>query len=685
MITRLLLILIVSVQLLVASYTSIDNSIESQNIKTMSAGRTTFIVSTQSKGISVYDIDTKRKLSDIPLNRKYRTGLIYSSAIYKTAIYIGSSHGLSVYNSKTGLLTAHYGKKELGIDQSTIYSLSIKNNELLIGSSNAVTIFNISRKKVVRVLQNNLLTRPVVSIKAIGNQIYMGTNGNGVIIFDSARQKWNDYTMLDGLPSNVINDIHLYGSNAYFATQKGLVLYTLDKSEITVVTKPIQIISLALYNSILYASSLGKLYAIDLSNNHGLSGIEIDSKNHVLIEKIITTNDGLIVATDGLGLLYKKEAFQSVSPTTISYAQNGVSLTYPEDLFNSLEVSSFNCWYPDLPNAYFSSDNVLKDSTNRTFTIALPPELSGNLVFEIVITHSKGYSALITQELYRDNVPPSIDIAAIPDFTNKPMVRLRGSTEDQDIESILLLPINKPLKLNSNNEIYTKLKLKPGLNEFTIALKDIAGNQTELPLTIYYDKKAPFIELFNQPEEVTLPTIALSGAITEEHIQSVTVSPSDKAQVTLFNNTLNVNVYNMTHGKNKFLITVKDKANNSTDYPLTIKYTDQNKQEVNAVMSLKRDLENVQENKTEYTQKNSVKPIEITYIIKKNDTFRKIGNRFYGNAEMGSVVAQYNGIDIYKEYKELRVGRLIKIPMYRDFKFGEMKSTIELNRKIKGR
>ncbi|MGL1936884.1 MAG: hypothetical protein OCD01_17785 [Fibrobacterales bacterium] len=685
MIIRLCITLVVTAQLLLASYTTIDNSIVGQNIKTMSAGRTSFIVSTQSKGISVYDMETKRKLSDIPINRKYRTGLMYSSIMYKSTIYIGSSHGLSVYNSKTGLLTAHYGRKELGIDKSIVYSLAIKNNELLIGSSSAITIFNMSRKKVTRVLQNSLLTKPVVSIKAIGNQIFMGTNGNGVVVFDNARQKWSDITMLDGLPSNIINDILLYGSNAYIATQKGLVRYTLDKSEISIVTKPIQIISLALYNSLLYASSLGKLYAVDLNNNHSLTGIEVDSKNHVLIEKIITTHDGLILATDGLGLLYKKEAFQSVSPTAISYAQSGVSLTYPQDLFNSLQVTSFNCWYPDLPNAYFSSENVVKDSVNRTFTIALPPELSGNLVFEIVITHEKGYSALITHELYRDNIPPAIELAQIPEFTNKSIVHLRASTQDNDIETITLQPGNKPLKLNSNNEVYAKLKLKPGLNEYTIDIIDIAGNQTELPIAIYFDKKNPIVEIFNQPENVTQPTIALTGSIQEEHIQTVTVSPSDKAQVTLFNNTLNVNVYNMSHGMNKFIVTVKDKANNSTDYPLNITYTDQNKQEVKAVMSLQRDLENVQKNKTEYTQKNSVKPIEITYIIKKNDTFRKLGNRFYGNAEMGSVVARYNNIDVYKEYKELRVGRVIKIPMYRDFKFGKMHSTIELNRTIKGR
>ena len=45
-------------------------------------------------------------------------------------------------------------------------------------------------------------------------------------------------------------------------------------------------------------------------------------------------------------------------------------------------------------------------------------------------------------------------------------------------------------------------------------------------------------------------------------------------------------------------------------------------------MSLKKDLTNIKENKTQYNQKKTIQAIELTYIIKKNAYWGAVGGFF---------------------------------------------------------
>ncbi len=666
------------------SLTKIDASTIRENIKTIAINSEILVVGTETKGFKVFDAVSHTEISTFKLGHKNRSTKLFTTLIQGNTIYIGTSIGLSVYSIDKEIITDHFTGKDLGLSSNKVYGMAIKNSELILGSDKAVSVFNIKRKKVVRVLKNSFLSSAALVLQSIGNQLLIGTSGSGLVVFNFATQKWSKFDQLDGLPSNVLNDITLYGSKAYIATNKGLAAYDFLEEDITTIADDINIISLALYNNTLYASSLGLLYTMQVPGST-MEKIVINEKEFTFIEKIIASEGGLVLATDGMGLLFRKEKQKSFAPLRIAYSQTGVLVKFKSDIFPSVSIDDFSCWYPDLPNAFFKSDNITKDSSNNSFSIALPPELAGNLVFEITVKHNSGAKALFTKELYRDKAPPTLELNPIPEFVNKPTLILSGSSQDTDLESIYLNPQHKVLKLNSSNEITLKLKLKPGKNNFTIDLEDRAGNTTKLPIEVTLDIVKPVIEIVNLSKVVNTHTISFNGIIKDANIGAIRIHPTDKAAITLVKNTFSVNLFNLNPGNNRFNIIATDKAGNVTQEKIVVKYINENEMKVNSVMSLKSDLKNIKEDKTEYTQKNKIQSIEITYIIQKNDTFRKLGSRFYGVSQMGELIAQYNSIDIYKEYKELRIGRKIKIPMYKDFNFGKLNADVELNRKIKGR
>ena len=166
-----------------------------------------------------------------------------------------------------------------------------------------------------------------------------------------------------------------------------------------------------------------------------------------------------------------------------------------------------------------------------------------------------------------DSTSPKITILEPQkEYTNKENLIISGITEP----GILVACSGSRTTSNSRGQFTLKVKLSQGLNTLKVQAIDSAGNTGEVTIKITLDTAPPYLKL--DPElkkwmEVYEPTITIKGevelgAILTINGQPVNVNPDGTFLYTV----------TLMEGNNSIHITATDKAGNSTDIYLPIKY-----------------------------------------------------------------------------------------------------------------
>ena len=138
----------------------------------------------------------------------------------KGNILIGTMEGLSVYN---GMQFKNYNFSD-GMGNGGVVSIKVIGNNIWIGTGGGICIFNGKNFKTLDQRNFTGLTSQTSYINVIENDplgnIWLGTNG-GLLKFDGI--KFKQYSNINGLPSNKINDILFDNNGLWLATDKGLV------------------------------------------------------------------------------------------------------------------------------------------------------------------------------------------------------------------------------------------------------------------------------------------------------------------------------------------------------------------------------------------------------------------------------------------------------------------------------
>lgn len=152
-----------------------------------------------------------------------------------TAVIADGNSSLWLTDSK-GMLThlnTETGDKEsfnLNVPNSENNSIVVKGDSLLIGTYSGLVVFDKTKREIIdRYEIGNKFINPV-KIDEKGN-LYVGTFGDGLYIFDCNMNTLCHLNVNSGFPSNTINDIHIYGNSIWVATSEGLV--KIDSSDYT--------------------------------------------------------------------------------------------------------------------------------------------------------------------------------------------------------------------------------------------------------------------------------------------------------------------------------------------------------------------------------------------------------------------------------------------------------------------
>jgi len=169
--------------------------------------------------------------------------------------------------------------------------------------------------------------------------------------------------------------------------------------------------------------------------------------------------------------------------------------------------------------------------------------------------------------------PPKLD--NLPEYTNEFSVEIKGTTEAGASIILFLNNDEEELVVNKDGEFNFTFKLDKGENTVSVKARDAAGNESQETdvYKIIFDNEPPELE-------ITSPEDGKEFYGSKERQVSINGKTEENASVTINDRIVAVDasgnftfVTTLSEGENGFTIKTEDKAGNSTEASLTLRFT----------------------------------------------------------------------------------------------------------------
>ncbi len=175
-----------------------------------------------------------------------------------------------------------------------------------------------------------------------------------------------------------------------------------------------------------------------------------------------------------------------------------------------------------------------------------------------------------------DTTPPAPPrLESLPEYTNEFSVEVKGTTEAGASVILFLNDDEEELVVNKDGEFNFTFKLDKGENTVSVKARDAAGNESQETnvYKIIFDNEPPELE-------VTSPEDGKEFYGSKERQVSINGKTEESASVTINDRIVAVDasgnftfVTTLSEGENGFTIKTEDKAGNSTEASLTLRFT----------------------------------------------------------------------------------------------------------------
>ncbi len=175
-----------------------------------------------------------------------------------------------------------------------------------------------------------------------------------------------------------------------------------------------------------------------------------------------------------------------------------------------------------------------------------------------------------------DTTPPAPPrLESLPEYTNEFSVEIKGTTEAGATLTLFLNGDEEEVVVNKDGDFNFTFKLDKGENTVSVKARDAAGNESQETnvYKIIFDNEPPELE-------VTSPEDGKEFYGSKERQVSINGKTEESASVTINDRIVAVDasgnftfVTTLSEGENGFTIKTEDKAGNSTEASLTLRFT----------------------------------------------------------------------------------------------------------------
>lgn len=297
--------------------------------------------------------------SQNPLSTDY----IYAIYADKESVWLG---GLS------GAITRYYIRKNT-CEYHDIEVISeikpLNERTLLLGTSTGFCVFDVqtSHFKQYTDFQKSLSSRVVRKFHVVNDQeVWLGTEGSGLICFNPRTETFRSYTTQDGLPSNYICTLEGDGNgNLWISTERALSRFNLYTREFVNIG---EYIGLKDYSFSPYASTRRKNNNLIFGTTEG--ALEIPTNEITIAEtqaKLIFTDFKLFYNSVEIGGEKSplKTAINETKALELNYNQNSFSFVFSAINYRSPKQIAYSYTLEGFDSQWFSSqDNNTVSYTN---------------------------------------------------------------------------------------------------------------------------------------------------------------------------------------------------------------------------------------------------------------------------------------------------------------------------------
>lgn len=535
-----------------------------KNVECMSrTGKSMWLAAGQGRLLKVTGLTGR-----IELNRELpaEAGQVFAMTSSGDSLWIGASGGLYVLNSAGGEFLNHWSGADLGLESDTIFSLRNSNGMQYLGGQGEAVVRDLRNDRTVLVLRRDSLRGAVHSLFPQGNQLFIGTSGSGLWIYNTLNKSWRHPDLLDGWKPGAVYDIVADGQKIWLATDLGLWEYNLALREFSQKGRPRLLQSLQFLNHNLLLVGADSLW---LFKDDSLQALDSQGFHQSWVSNVVQTEDHVLIATDGGGLYRWLPDYPLIHLKQLHNLPDRLELEFAEDLFSALSLEKIHAWFSDMPGALFQSYQVTPQWEKNRFLAQLPRDLTGKITFEFMVRHSSGTYRKITQEVIRDNAPPVLFLDPYPFYTSEISQTFTGHVEEDQLSALVVHPNNLRIKTDTAGYFEFVLPLEMGRNQFHLEAVNQAGHKVVQTISLVSDPFAPDLSV-PAVDTVYSSTHTIKGTVQEAFLAKLQLEPAKQASIVLMDSVVQLDFFHLKPGYNQFLLQATDSAGNQKAQNITL-------------------------------------------------------------------------------------------------------------------
>lgn len=537
-------------------------------------------------GITVYNLKTG-KMQKYNKSNSLPHDFVNDIYIDEANVWVATANGLARYDKKQKKWSS-YSKKD-GLSDNFITAIYADNENYWFGTQYwGVSVYAKNTSTIgVYTAIDGLADNKINCINGIGNEIWFGTKG-GISQLKYYEFLWKIFTSANtefGLARDSVISLTVDGDDVWCGTEgEGICKFNTYSERWQQFNTGNQllddfILSMAKDGENIWVGTFGGIARYNKYRNTWENFGERKELPEPSITSIAVDGDYIWMATAGSGVTrYKKEKPQiDISPTRSGYAANNLikifGTVFDYDGISKINISfrkrNENLWY-DSGIKIKKQDNIQDGLIADWNTSGL---VDGEYIIKLDAFDRKG-NFNSTESVFKiDTVKPIIYLDKYNTFINASKLNLTGTYFEDNLTYIQIQPGNRTAAVDKLLKTFNlPLSLNDQENKFTLTAYDIARQSTSIPVVIIKDTRSPQISIEAAKKVTVDKYFKLNGSFKEENIDVITIQPFDMtADLNLKLGTFSKTLV-LEEGKNNIICTAVDKAGNKTAAAVSITY-----------------------------------------------------------------------------------------------------------------
>lgn len=383
----------------------------------------------------------------------------------------------------------------------------------------------------------------ILSLVVDRDDVWCGTEGQGISRYNPYLEKWQQFTMENSLLDDFINTLVLDGESIWAGTFSGVSHYNRNRNAWRNFGErkelpDLYITAMAVDGDyIWFGSSSGGITRFRKSVpqvfvNHGLTGYAGKNLIHIY---------GTVLDYDGIGKIsvsFRKRDRTQWFTSGIRIVKEG---NFSDELMARWETGS------------------LED---------------GEYVLKIEAYDKKGQFNSAETLLKIDSIRPVLYLDRVSSYVRADRMNITGTYFEENLVKISLAPAGPLAVVDKLLKTFAlPVRLNEGVNRFDVIAEDMARQSTAVQAVLVRDTRSPRIAWKDgQTAFASNALFTLEGAYNEENVDSVTILPyNEKAEIDYHKRTFRKTV-SLKEGKNTVTALIRDKAQNEASVSRVIEY-----------------------------------------------------------------------------------------------------------------